>query len=72
MMKRFRQWLFDRFLPAYVPAAMREHIQALEAENDRLRAYIRGVEAALRLGRRVNIRNEVTRHGHDSSPTASQ
>lgn len=58
-MKRFKLWLFTRFLPAYVDESMRESIDSLRRENERLRAYIRGLETAMRSQRKIQIKNEV-------------
>ena len=72
MMQKIKQWLFVRFLPAYVNESMRERIQSLESENDRLRAYIRGMEMSMRLQRKIQIRNEVAGHGIDGGTTTSK
>lgn len=63
MMHKFKQWVFERFLPAYVEESYKEHIAALRRDNDRLRAYSRGLETAIRNQRRIYIRNEVSDNG---------
>ena len=65
-MKRFKLWFFTRFLPAYVEESMREHIHSLQRENERLRAYINGMETAMRAQRKISIRNEVSSNGSRS------
>lgn len=67
-MKRLREWLYRRFLPMVAKEtlykerdALAGQVRELEQENRRLQAYIDGMEAALRAGRRVVIRNEVSR-----------
>lgn len=67
-MKRFREWLYRRFLPMVAKEtlwkerdALAGRVKELEGENRRLQAYIDGMEAAMRAGRRVVIRNEVSR-----------
>ena len=62
-MHKFKQWLFERFLPAYVDESYRENIAALQRDNARLRAYARGLETAIRNQRRIYIRNEVVDSG---------
>ncbi|MGN0984123.1 MAG: hypothetical protein ACI4OI_04695 [Gemmiger sp.] len=61
-MHKLKTWLRERFLPAWCRedllaenAALRHRIDRLTAENERLRAYIAGLEYAAR--RRVTINN---------------
>lgn len=61
-----RNWLVERFLPVWAKEsllrerdALRRQVEALEQENQRLRAYAQGLEYGLR--RRIIIRNEVNR-----------
>lgn len=61
-MRHIRQWLWQRFLPAWCRedllaenARLRRRAEALDAENARLRAYIAGLEYAAR--RRITIQN---------------
>ena len=59
-MKRIRTWLFERYFPAAAKveiAELRHHIADLRAENDRLNAYINGLETGVRLQRRITINN---------------
>lgn len=65
-MNRFKSWLVDQFLPAYCRdevlaynKSLRQEATALRQENERLRAYISGLETAMRNQRRIVIRNEV-------------
>lgn len=57
-MGRFKRWLCERYLPAYCHdavladnKALAERVETLEAENLRLRAYVSGMETAIRRGR---------------------
>lgn len=61
MIKRFRKWVVDR-APIWAKASLQADIQALEmenkrlqAENDRLNAYIQGLQYATRALRRITI-----------------
>lgn len=61
MIKRFKKWLVDR-APIWAKASLQADIQALEmenkrlqAENDRLNAYIQGLQYATRALRRITI-----------------
>lgn len=63
IVQRGRQWLIERFLPAYARVSLWEdyerqqrRIAALEQENDRLRAYIAGLETGLHAQRRIIIK----------------
>ena len=65
-MKKFKRWLIERFLPTYCRNELLEEnkqlankIAELQAKNDRLNAYIDGMESALRY-QKITIRNEVT------------
>lgn len=65
-MKQLKRWLWERFLPLWCREdllaeneAQRCRIDRLQAENDRLRAYIAGLEYAAR--RRVTINNYLGR-----------
>lgn len=64
-MNRFKRWLCERYLPAYCREAamngiaeLERRVSKLQHENDRLRAYINGMETAMRAHRRIIIRNE--------------
>lgn len=61
-MRKWKAWLYHRFLPAWCREDLMETsarqaaaIADLKRENERLRAYIGGMETALRRGTRVNI-----------------
>ena len=65
-MKKFKRWLIEKFLPTYCRNELLEEnkrlankIAELQAKNDRLNAYIDGMESALRY-KKITIRNEVT------------
>ena len=65
-MSRFKRWLYHKFLPAWCRDDLLEANAALLAANaeqqqeiDRLRAYIRGLETAMRNQRRIIVKNEV-------------
>ena len=61
-MRRIREWLFERFLPAWCRTELmeenrrhRERIEALERENERLNAFVDGVEFVLRRLSRARV-----------------
>ena len=63
-MRQLRQWLLERFLPAWAKdsvyrenADLREKLAAREQEIRRLNAYIDGLEMGLRSMRRIVIQN---------------
>lgn len=63
ILQKSRQWLIERFLPAYARATLwedfekqRQRIATLEQENDRLRAYIDGLEKGLRARQHIIIK----------------
>lgn len=65
-MGKFKKWLLERFLPAYCRDSLMEEnkrlssrMLELESESKELRAYINGIQAALRAQRRVTFHNEV-------------
>lgn len=67
-MKRFRNWLIMKFLPAWAKEKARQEQETLKAEIakrnaeiERLNAYIAGLEAGIRAHRRVVVHNEVTK-----------
>ena len=66
MIKKIKQWIIETFLPVWAKETVlkdlnesRQKIEALQAENERLRAYAAGLEYALR--RRIIIKNEVSK-----------
>lgn len=71
-MKRIRKWLVDR-APIWAKASLQEDVEALKAENirlraeiDRLNSYINGFQYAMRALRRIRINagstQEVIKH----------
>lgn len=63
-MKKFRDWIILKFLPAWAKESvykenqvLREKLERQRQEIERLNAYAAGLEFALR--RRVVIKNEV-------------
>lgn len=58
MWTKIKHWLFDRFLPEWCRqeliaenAAMRARVDAVKRENAELRAYIQGMESAIKRSR---------------------
>ena len=71
----FRNWIIQKFLPAYAKEAALEKIEKLQKENSslrseiqRLNAYIDGLETGTRVLRRITIRNEVNGHEYPVRP----
>lgn len=67
-MSKFKRWLYNKFLPAWCKDELMEEnarlmgiVKAQGQEINRLRAYINGMETAMRHQRRVMVRNEVKR-----------
>lgn len=61
-MRRFKLWLMERYFPAEAKveiATLRQEVAELKAENNRLNAFINGMEAGIRLQRRITINNGV-------------
>lgn len=61
-MSKLKKWLCERFLPAYCRDAMLEETNRLKRaldeyrdENAKLRAYIGGMETAIRQRTRITI-----------------
>ena len=70
-MTKFKAWLCKKFLPAYLRENLLEENARLSArleqyreENLRLREYISGMQDALRLNRKITIKNGVTEREH--------
>lgn len=64
--RRFRQWLLERFLPAWAKDSvyrenklLRDRLDERDREIRELNAYVDGLETALRSMRRIVIQNEV-------------
>lgn len=65
---KIRDWLIGKYLPAILKEsvckenkALRDHIGDLNAEIDRLNAYLDGLEKGIRQARRITIHNEVNK-----------
>lgn len=63
MLKNFKSWLINQFLPAYAKDTVFRENQKLKAEIDRLNAgirerdaYIDGLERGIRAQRRIIIK----------------
>lgn len=63
-MRRFKTWLWERFLPAWAKDSVYQENKALrgvlderEQEIRELEAYIDGLETALRSMRRIVVQN---------------
>lgn len=61
-MRRFRNWIINKFLPTWAREELLGEIAKLQKENDRLRAevdrlnaYIDGLENGIRVQRRIII-----------------
>jgi len=59
---KFKRWLYNKFLPAWCKddlleanARLSEQIDAQRREIDRLNAYIRGMESAMRRSARITV-----------------
>lgn len=69
-MKKLKNWLCNRFLPEYCRRKLLEDMEemkrkqdALERENQRLRAYIEGLETGIRAQKRIVIHNTAGKGG---------
>ena len=63
MMKKFKRWLIDTFLPAYAKQELLEAYEKEKSRNaelvqeiERLNAYIDGLEAGIKAQRRIIIK----------------
>lgn len=66
MIKRFKAWLYNRFLPAWCKedlmttnARLAQIVTEQKQEISRLNAYIDGIETAIRVRNKVIINNGV-------------
>lgn len=64
MIRKFKQWLYDRFLPMWAKESLLKDNQTLYRENEELKhkleiqgAYLAGVETGVRALRRIVINN---------------
>lgn len=65
-MSKIKQWLLERFMPAWAKdsvyrenAVLRDKLDRQAQEIRELNAYIDGLETALRVMRRIVVQNEV-------------
>ena len=68
MIRKFKSWLVECFLPAWAKdtvyqenADLRAKIKMMEANIGELEAYIDGLERGIRSQRRIVIHNEVAK-----------
>ncbi len=57
-----KKWLIDNFLPMWAKETvlsdnlrLKREIRLLRQENEQMKAYIRGLEAGIRAGKRIHI-----------------
>lgn len=57
-----KKWLLDRFLPMWAKETvlsdnrrLKRQLRAAEKENERLQAYIQGLETGIRAAKRITI-----------------
>ena len=60
-----KKWLWDRFLPMWAKEtvlsdnrSLRRQLRELRQENERMKAYIQGLETGIRAGKKITIRSE--------------
>ena len=65
-MRKFKHWLYDKFLPAWCKEELQDEIKRLIAANAaqkqeiaQLNAYINGIESAMRIRSKITINNGV-------------
>lgn len=63
-MNKIKRWLYSKFLPSWCKeqlldenARLRSALTAQKQETERLQAYIEGLHTALRMSRKITIRN---------------
>ena len=61
-MKKIKEWIINRFLPMWAKETvladnrrLKRKVDQMEIENDRLKAYIDGMNAGVRSIRRITI-----------------
>lgn len=59
-----KKWLIDGFLPMWAKEtvlaenrSLKRQLRAMENENSRMQAYIKGLENGIRAGKRITIHN---------------
>ncbi len=59
-----KKWLTDRFLPMWAKETvlsdnrqLKRQVRHLQQENERLQAYIRGLEMGIRAGKKITIQS---------------
>lgn len=59
-----KKWLIDGFLPMWAKETvlsdnrrLKRQVRLLEAENEKMKAYIQGLENGIRAGKRITIHN---------------
>ncbi len=59
-----KKWLTDRFLPMWAKETvlaenrqLKRTIRHLEQENEKLNAYIQGMQTGIRAGRKITVHN---------------
>lgn len=57
-----KKWLIERFLPMWAKETvlsdnrrLKRELRSQQQENERMRAYIRGVETGIRAGKRITV-----------------
>ena len=75
MIKKFKQWLIEQFLPAYLKESLLKENKQLRNELEEnqihireLNAYIAGLELALRSQRRITINNHMRPRASEKPP----
>lgn len=70
MIKRLKHWLYSRFLPEYCRLKLLDELEemkrkqdALSRENERLMAYIEGLETGIRAQKHIAIYNTAGKGG---------